>query len=79
MRVFSRHRPLLDLLTDHRQFLRSLTVLGLAEKRPSVLRGDKIKVREKNSNERRWFEGVVTVVELSRVLLKFAKSFKPSA
>ncbi|GAA5996829.1 hypothetical protein JCM5350_003554 [Sporobolomyces pararoseus] len=62
---------------NHFFLLCSLTVEGLAEKRPSVLQGDKIKVQIRNSSDKRWFEGVVTSVELSRVLLKFAKSFKP--
>ncbi|GAA6013532.1 hypothetical protein JCM11491_006112 [Sporobolomyces phaffii] len=56
-----------------------LDVEGLAEKRPSVLRSDKIKVQTRTSSDKTWYEGIVTVVEESRVLLKFAKSFKPEA
>ncbi|GAA5996828.1 hypothetical protein JCM5350_003553 [Sporobolomyces pararoseus] len=54
-----------------------LEVEGLAEKRPSVLRSDKIKVQIRTSSDKRWYEGIVTIVEESRVLLKFDKSFKP--
>ncbi|GAA5884186.1 hypothetical protein JCM16303_005959 [Sporobolomyces ruberrimus] len=59
-----------------RYFLR---VEGLAEKRPSVLRADKLKVQICNSTDKHWYEGTVTMVEESRVLLKFAKSFKPAS
>lgn len=56
---------------------------GLAEKRPSVIIGDRIKVR--NYNQRRgnrnqnepelWFRGCVHVVEATQVGLKFHDSF----
>ncbi|GAA5912860.1 uncharacterized protein JCM6883_004858 [Sporobolomyces salmoneus] len=56
-----------------------LDVPGLAEKRPSVLRSDKIKVQTRTSSDKRWYEGIVTSVEEARVLLRFNKSFKPEA
>ncbi|GAA5972920.1 hypothetical protein JCM11641_004004 [Rhodosporidiobolus odoratus] len=55
-----------------------LQVPGLAEKRPSVLRGDKIKVNELGG-DKVWYEGLVTKVELTRVALRFKPNFRPSA
>ncbi|GAA5981524.1 hypothetical protein JCM11641_004085 [Rhodosporidiobolus odoratus] len=55
-----------------------LDVPGLAEKRPSVLRGDRIKVRGTGGTGR-WFEGAVTAIELSQVALRFHNSFNPGA
>ncbi|GAA6038812.1 hypothetical protein JCM8097_002907 [Rhodosporidiobolus ruineniae] len=54
-----------------------LDVPGLAEKRPSVLRGDKIKVRNSNGTGK-WYAGIVVDVQLAQVGLRFDKSFKPS-
>ncbi|GAA5930731.1 hypothetical protein JCM10213_000795 [Rhodosporidiobolus nylandii] len=52
-----------------------LTVPGLAEKRPSVLRGDRIRVRASSGG--RWFEGAVVGVQLLTVSLRFHNSFNP--
>ncbi|ESK92581.1 rna helicase [Moniliophthora roreri MCA 2997] len=55
-----------------------LMVPGLAEKRPSVLVGDYIRVHIHGSPEGKWFEGGVHVVRLEDVGLKFHKSFNVS-
>ncbi|KAK7047868.1 hypothetical protein VNI00_006196 [Paramarasmius palmivorus] len=55
--------------------LHYLEVPGLAEKRPSVLVGDFIRVRKHNSPEGKWYEGGVHVVRLEDVGMKFHKSF----
>lgn len=53
-----------------------LPVPGLAEKRPSVIVGDRIFVQKKGSaNAGRWFEGYVHRVRQSDVDLKFHSSF----
>ncbi|KAI4522633.1 P-loop containing nucleoside triphosphate hydrolase protein [Schizophyllum commune Loenen D] len=48
---------------------------GLAEKRPSVLLGDRILVRSNNDTAGKWFEGRVHVVRQVEVGLKFHASF----
>ncbi|GAA6038806.1 hypothetical protein JCM8097_002902 [Rhodosporidiobolus ruineniae] len=53
-----------------------LDVPGLAEKRPSVLRGDKIKLRGTDGTGK-WFEGAVVDVQLTRVEMRFHRSFNP--
>lgn len=53
----------------------SLSVPGLAEKRPSVILGDKIRVRIHNRPEGRWYAGYVHKVESRHVHLKFHSSF----
>ncbi|KAH8926472.1 P-loop containing nucleoside triphosphate hydrolase protein [Atractiella rhizophila] len=53
-----------------------LSVPGLAEKRPSVLIGDTIRVRP-TKDSGRWFEGYVHTVELSQVGLRFDSRFQP--
>ena len=53
----------------------SLTVPGLAEKRPSVIVGDKILVKPHGSQSTTWFSGYVYKVEQLRVGLRFTKSF----
>ncbi|KXZ53363.1 hypothetical protein GPECTOR_7g1259 [Gonium pectorale] len=55
-----------------------LQVPGLAEKRPSVLKGDRLYVRPAGADSGREWEGVVHVVEREQVLLGFAKSFRGS-
>ncbi|KAG2433768.1 hypothetical protein HXX76_008129 [Chlamydomonas incerta] len=57
--------------------LLALQVPGLAENRPSVLKGDSIYVKpsDGSSGGREW-EGVVHVVEKEEVLLGFAASFR---
>lgn len=52
-----------------------LKVPGLAENRPSVMRGDRIYARQSNSNEQSDYEGFVWEVEMDSVLLKFASKF----
>ncbi|CAA7269336.1 unnamed protein product [Cyclocybe aegerita] len=52
-----------------------LTVPGLAEKRPSVLVGDRIFVQEQGATDGRWFEGHVHVLRQAEVGLRFHGSF----
>ncbi|KAH7340553.1 P-loop containing nucleoside triphosphate hydrolase protein [Rhizoctonia solani] len=57
-----------------------LNVPGLAEKRPSVLIGDSIKVRPHNpsaTNNTTWYIGYVHVVRKDEVGLRFAHRFLP--
>ena len=53
----------------------SLTVPGLAEKRPSVIVGDKVLVKNHGSQSTSWFCGYVHKVEQLRVGLKFSTRF----
>ncbi|KAF8869388.1 P-loop containing nucleoside triphosphate hydrolase protein [Infundibulicybe gibba] len=53
-----------------------LDVPELAEKRPSVLVGDRILVRAAGATEGRWFEGHAHVVQKEEVGLRFHSSFK---
>ncbi|KAH9948070.1 P-loop containing nucleoside triphosphate hydrolase protein, partial [Amylocystis lapponica] len=57
----------------------SLAVPGLAEKRPSVLVGDRVEVQSSALDSDKCFEGWVHTVELNTVSLAFHKSFKPTA
>ncbi|KAJ3561909.1 hypothetical protein NP233_g9903 [Leucocoprinus birnbaumii] len=52
-----------------------LRVPGLAEKRPSVLTGDRILVRKANGQQGHWYEGHVHFVEQNEVGLRFHHSF----
>jgi helicase MOV-10 len=53
-----------------------LTVPGLSEKRPSVLKGDRITVRRAGANENDpWFEGYVHGVKNREVGLRFNSKF----
>ncbi|KAL1743982.1 P-loop containing nucleoside triphosphate hydrolase protein [Schizophyllum fasciatum] len=52
-----------------------LDVPGLAEKRPSVLIGDRILVQKDGDSSGRWYEGRVHVVRQAEVGLKFHTSF----
>jgi helicase MOV-10 len=52
-----------------------LHVPGLAEKRPSVLVGDKIYVRQVNTNGH-WYQGFVHRVEMDEVVLRFNDGFQ---
>ncbi|EAU82902.2 RNA helicase [Coprinopsis cinerea okayama7 len=52
-----------------------LAIPGLAEKRPSVLVGDKILVQRTNAPPGHWFEGHVHVVRKEEVALVFHTSF----
>lgn len=54
----------------------SLDVPGLAEKRPSVLVGDRILVQPAGSTNGHWFEGGVHVVRREEVGLRLHGSFK---
>ncbi|KAI0945598.1 hypothetical protein AcW1_001783 [Taiwanofungus camphoratus] len=56
-----------------------LIVPGLAEKRPSVVVGDRIEVQPSSSTPGRCFEGWVHVVRLDDVGIDFHASFKPTA
>lgn len=53
----------------------SLTVPGLAEKRPSVIFGDQVLVKHHGSPGTSWFCGYVHKVEQLRVGLKFSTRF----
>lgn len=46
-------------------------VLGLAEKRPSVLKGDRILVQKHGETQDHWFEGFVHVLNKAEVGLRF--------
>ncbi|BGP03615.1 hypothetical protein NBRC10513v2_007348 [Rhodotorula toruloides] len=56
-----------------------LTVPGLIDRSPSVLKGDKIRIRISGQSNARWFEGFVSVVHGTDVGLRFHDSFKPTA
>ena len=61
--------------------LLSLEVPGLAENRPSVLKGDRIYVRVYGSAgnqepEKKEYEGIVHEVENTRILVGFAKDLR---
>jgi helicase MOV-10 len=53
----------------------SLPVPGLAEKRPSVIVGDRILVKHHGSPKPHWWEGYVHVVRLDDVGLRFDNKF----
>ncbi|CAH0563803.1 unnamed protein product [Brassicogethes aeneus] len=59
-------------------FLYRLQVPGLAESRPSLIRGDSVYVKE-SENSRRKFQGIVHKLEKNSVLLGFNSSIKPLA
>jgi hypothetical protein len=50
---------------------------GLEEKRPSVLQGDPVLVKQEGTTQ--WYQGIVHKVESLHAGLKFDKSFKPAA
>lgn len=54
----------------------SLNVPGLAEKRPSLIVGDRILLRQ-HGGPPRWWSGYVHKVELHRVGLRFHHGFRP--
>ncbi|TFK28523.1 RNA helicase [Coprinopsis marcescibilis] len=62
------------VLERHNQYF-YLGIPGLAEKRPSVLIGDKILVQRVNAQAGNWFEGHVHVVRRDQVGLCFHTSF----
>lgn len=66
-------------LAAYRTFSDSLDVPGLAEKRPSVVLEDKVKVQTRNASDKRWFEGVVIGIQSRRVELLFKQVFQPAA
>ncbi|KAF9484835.1 RNA helicase [Pholiota conissans] len=61
-------------LTRHNKYY-YLDVPGLAEKRPSVLVGDRILVQERGATNGRWFEGHVHFVRQAEVGLCFHSTF----
>ncbi|KAG6873915.1 hypothetical protein C0995_009695 [Termitomyces sp. Mi166 len=69
---YDRHFKHLLWIEEHQM---ELEVPGLAEKRPSVLVGDRILVQAKNSTQGHWFEGGVHVVRKEEVSLRFDRSF----
>ncbi|KAG6846754.1 hypothetical protein H0H93_012093 [Arthromyces matolae] len=69
---------LLRLLIKFVDWIR-LEVPGLAEKRPSVLVGDRILVQAKESSQGHWYEGGVHAVRKEEVTLRFNQSFKRSS
>ncbi|KAJ7676472.1 P-loop containing nucleoside triphosphate hydrolase protein [Mycena rosella] len=62
-------------LTAHNHFY-LLDVPGLAEKRPSVLVGDRILVQKRGATLGHWFEGGVHFVRKEEVGLRFNASFR---
>ncbi|KAK2550951.1 putative helicase mov-10-B.1 [Acropora cervicornis] len=81
MQVDIRHYDMEDatLVPDgQRRGLLALKVPGLAEGRPSVIKGDHILVRMKDSEgglEKKAYQGFVHFVQLNDVLLKFSPKF----
>ncbi|KAK2465577.1 hypothetical protein APHAL10511_002469 [Amanita phalloides] len=61
-------------LAPHRPYY-YLEVPGLAEKRPSVLIGDRILVQRTDATKGHWFSGAVHVVRQREVGLRFRESF----
>ncbi|KAG8743479.1 hypothetical protein FRC10_011952 [Ceratobasidium sp. 414] len=64
-----------DMTLVRRRSLYELEVPGLAEKRPSVLKGDRINVHPHSEPDGIWFTGVVHEVHLSVVWISFHSSF----
>jgi len=69
------------IMTEKGDNLLSLEVPGLAENRPSVLKGDRIYVRVYASSnnpepEKKEYEGIVHEVENTRILVGFAKDLR---
>ncbi|KAG1741528.1 RNA helicase [Suillus paluster] len=62
-------------LVYHQQYYH-LEVPGLAEKRPSVLIGDRFLVQKHGAVEGHWYEGNVHVVQQASVGLRFDRSFR---
>ncbi|OCH91263.1 P-loop containing nucleoside triphosphate hydrolase protein [Obba rivulosa] len=58
--------------------LYKMRVPGLAEKRPSVIVGDRIEVQPAQATSGRCFEGWVHVVRLNDICVGFSTSFKPA-
>ncbi|KAG8729320.1 hypothetical protein FRC11_009061 [Ceratobasidium sp. 423] len=52
-----------------------LTVPGLAEKRPSVLKGDDIKIHPHSKPDNVWFRGIVRSTEESTILISLHRDF----
>jgi helicase MOV-10 len=64
---------------ERRAGLLWLKVPGLAEKRPSVLRGDTVHVKPAGSGfDRKWVEGVAERIEQEEVGLRFSEAFAQS-
>ncbi|KAG9024583.1 hypothetical protein FRB95_011337 [Tulasnella sp. JGI-2019a] len=78
--TYAKHWKILLWLDEAQATKDILEVPGLAEKRPSVIVGDKIIVRpvgrvSNNAGDGRWFEGYVHRVEQLQVALVFNPSF----
>ncbi|KAJ7636873.1 P-loop containing nucleoside triphosphate hydrolase protein [Roridomyces roridus] len=56
-----------------------LDVPGLAEKRPSVLVGDRILIQKQGATHGHWFEGGVHIVQKEEVGLRFHPSFRKAS
>ncbi|KIK60715.1 hypothetical protein GYMLUDRAFT_261292 [Collybiopsis luxurians FD-317 M1] len=69
------HYDIPDARLSKHKSLYHLEVPGLAEKRPSVLVGDQILIRDPRSAPGHWFSGWVYVVEKEEVGLKLGRSF----
>ncbi|KAG2058194.1 P-loop containing nucleoside triphosphate hydrolase protein [Suillus hirtellus] len=65
-----------DAQLKHHGVYYYLPVPGLAEKRPSVLTGDRILVQKHGAVEGHWYEGHVHFVQKEDVGLRFDKSFR---
>ncbi|KAG5351366.1 hypothetical protein C0989_006827 [Termitomyces sp. Mn162] len=70
---YDRHFKHLLWIEEHQM---ELEVPGLAEKRPSILVGDRILVQAKGSTQGHWFEGGVHAVRKEEVNLGFNRSFR---
>ncbi|KAG8756229.1 hypothetical protein FRC12_010636 [Ceratobasidium sp. 428] len=70
-----------DVTLVKRGTLYELEVPGLAEKRPSVLSGDRINIHPHSQPDGVWFKGIVHEIQLSKVRISFHPSFPhhPSA
>ena len=63
-----------SMIKRHRSL--SLHVPGIAESRPSVLKGDKIFVSYKNTNKTKCYEGVVDRTEMEDCIITFPNEFQ---
>ncbi|KAH9948068.1 P-loop containing nucleoside triphosphate hydrolase protein [Amylocystis lapponica] len=68
-----------DVTLSKRNSLYNLVVPGLAEKRPSVLVGDRVEIQSSAFDSDKSYEGWVHIVELNTVRLGFHASFNPTA
>ncbi|KZT24151.1 hypothetical protein NEOLEDRAFT_442878 [Neolentinus lepideus HHB14362 ss-1] len=73
LEIYDEHDGRLTLNQSRKHYL--LEVAGLAEKRPSVLVGDRILVQRHGSDKGHWYEGHVHFVHQKEVGLQFHCSF----